>query len=52
MGNIQSALALSLMIAGGLGMLQTASIVVAFPFAIVMIFAMISIIKALREENV
>lgn len=50
-GIIQSALALSLMIAGGLGMLQTASIVVAFPFAIVMIFAMISMVKALKQEK-
>ncbi|WP_202707229.1 BCCT family transporter [Sporosalibacterium faouarense] len=51
-GVIQSALALALMVAGGLKMLQTASIVVAFPFAIVMIFAMISMIKALKQEKI
>ena len=49
-GTIQSALALVLMFAGGLGTLQTASIVAAFPFAIIMIFAMVSLVKVLREE--
>lgn len=53
-GIIQSGLALVLMLAGtnGLSMLQTASIVAAFPFAFVMIFAMVSIVKALRTETV
>ena len=50
-GAIQSALALALMFAGGLGTLQTASIAAAFPFAIVMIFGMVSLVKALREEG-
>ncbi|SKC70822.1 BCCT family transporter [Maledivibacter halophilus] len=50
-GVIQSALALSLMVAGGLEMLQTASIIVAFPFAIVMVFAMVSMTKALKNER-
>jgi len=50
-GVIQSALALALMLSGGLKMLQTASIVAAFPFAFVMIFAMVSIIKALKTET-
>jgi glycine betaine transporter len=50
-GSIQSALALSLMLAGGLKMLQTASIVAAFPFAFVMLFAMVSIVKVLRTEK-
>jgi len=50
-GVIQSTLALALMLAGGLKMLQTASIVAAFPFAFVMIFAMVSIIKALKNDS-
>lgn len=50
-GVIQSALALSLMLSGGLSMLQTASIVAAFPFAFVMLFGMVSMIKALKSEN-
>lgn len=50
-GVIQSALALALMLSGGLGMLQTASIVAAFPFAFVMFLAMFSIVKALRKED-
>lgn len=51
-GVIQSGLALVLMFSSsnGLGMLQTASIVAAFPFAFVMLFAMVSLVKALREE--
>ena len=51
-GLIQSALALSLMLASAdaLGMLQTASIAAAFPFAFVMIFGMISLVKALRQD--
>jgi len=52
-GIIQSGLALVLMLAGtnGLSMLQTASIVAAFPFAFVMIFGMVSIVKALRQDE-
>lgn len=49
-GVIQSLLALALMLSGGLKMLQTASIVAAFPFAFVMIFGMISFIKAVRQD--
>lgn len=49
-GAIQSLLALALMLSGGLKMLQTASIVAAFPFAFVMIFGMVSIIKALKQD--
>ncbi|MFZ5969511.1 MAG: glycine betaine uptake BCCT transporter [Bacillota bacterium] len=49
-GVIQSLLALALMIAGGLGMLQTASIAAAFPFAFVMLFGMVSLVKALKTE--
>lgn len=50
-GAIQSALALALMLSGGLKVLQTASIVAAFPFAFVMLFGMISIVKALKTET-
>ncbi|KAB3530002.1 glycine betaine uptake BCCT transporter [Alkaliphilus serpentinus] len=52
-GIIQSLLALTLMLAGGaggLGMLQTASIAAAFPFAFVMIFGMVSLVMALRKD--
>lgn len=49
-GFIQSGLAIALMLSGGLGMLQTGSIVAAFPFAFIMIFAMIAMIKALKAD--
>lgn len=50
-GAIQSLMAASLMLAGGLNVLQTASIAAAFPFAIVMIFACFSLLKALRQDT-
>lgn len=52
-GIIQSALALSLMIgsANGLKMLQTVSIVAAFPFAFIMLLTIVSIMKALKEDD-
>lgn len=50
-GAIQSMMAFALMQAGGLDALQTSSIVAAFPFAIVMIFACISFVKALKAED-
>jgi len=50
-GAIQSGLAFALMLAGGLQGLQTASIAAAFPFAIVMLFGMWSLVKALQEEK-
>ncbi|MGO3800482.1 MAG: BCCT family transporter, partial [Vibrio casei] len=40
-----------LLLAGGLGALQTASVVSALPFAIIMIIAMVGMIKALRIEG-
>lgn len=49
-GVIQALIALALMLAGGLQMLQTFSIVAAFPFAIVMAAACWSLLKALRLE--
>ncbi len=44
-------MALSLLMAGGLEVLQTASIVAAFPFAIIMFLSMFSLAKSLRSEN-
>jgi len=49
-GFIQSLMAAALMLAGGLKMLQTASIAAAFPFAIVMILACFALIKVLRQD--
>lgn len=51
-GVIQSMMAFALMLAGGLQVLQTASIAAAFPFAFVMIFACFSFLKELRNEDV
>lgn len=51
-GIVQSLMALALMLSGGLQVLQTGSIVAAFPFAIVMVFACISFVKALKTEDV
>ncbi|MBD3306338.1 BCCT family transporter [candidate division KSB3 bacterium] len=50
-GIIQSGLAFALLLAGGLQGLQTASIAAAFPFAVIMLFAMWSLVKALQEET-
>jgi len=49
-GFIQTGLAVALMLSGGLEMLQTGSIVAAFPFAIIMLLAMYSLAKSLRAE--
>lgn len=53
-GIVQSGLTLALMIGSvnGLQMLQTASIAVAFPFSIIMIFTMISIVKMLKKDSI
>lgn len=53
-GLIQSIMALTLIFAGGnngLKMLQTISIVAAFPFVIVMIFSMFALYKSFRNES-
>ncbi|CAM4373690.1 glycine betaine uptake BCCT transporter [Paenibacillus typhae] len=50
-GILQSALAVVLMISGGLSGLQTASIVAALPFAIVLIAMCFSLLKALQAED-
>ncbi|MFC4403268.1 glycine betaine uptake BCCT transporter [Gracilibacillus xinjiangensis] len=49
-GLVQSGTAAVLLWQGGLSALQTASIIAAFPFAIIMIMMVISIFKAFREE--
>ncbi len=49
-GVIQALLAVVLLISGGLETLQTVSIISAFPFAIIMLISIVSIIKALKEE--
>ncbi|HPU49400.1 MAG TPA: BCCT family transporter [Syntrophomonadaceae bacterium] len=49
-GIIQSLLAFGLLLAGGLKTLQIASIAAAFPFAIVMLLACVSIFRAVQEE--
>lgn len=52
-GILQAALALSLMIgsANGLQMLQTISIIAAFPFTFIMLFTMIALYQALRTDE-
>lgn len=50
-GTLQSLMAFGLMMAGGLKVLQIASIAAAFPFAIVMIFACFSLLKVLRSDS-
>ncbi len=52
-GVLQASLALALMIGStnGLQMLQTISIIAAFPFAFVMILVMVALVKALRTDE-
>ncbi|MHB8074356.1 glycine betaine uptake BCCT transporter [Desulfosporosinus fructosivorans] len=50
-GLIVGAVAIALMVAGGLGALQTASIAAAFPFMIVMFAMSASLIKAFQKED-
>lgn len=50
-GIIQAASAAVLLWSGGLNALQTASIVSAFPFAIILLFMMFSLYKGLKEED-
>ncbi|RXT04917.1 BCCT family transporter [Ammoniphilus sp. CFH 90114] len=49
-GFLQSSIAIVLLLSGGLQALQTASIVAAFPFAIIMGLMCVSILRALEEE--
>lgn len=50
-GLIQSGLATALLLAGGLGPLQTVSVAAAFPFIAIMLGAAVSLMKALKEET-
>ncbi|WP_085524158.1 glycine betaine uptake BCCT transporter [Tuberibacillus sp. Marseille-P3662] len=50
-GVIQSAAAAVLLFSGGLNALQTASIISAFPFAFILLFMIVSLVKALKEEQ-
>ncbi|MGG3923570.1 BCCT family transporter, partial [Geobacillus thermodenitrificans] len=49
-GVIQSATAAILLFVGGLESLQTASIIAAFPFAIIMILIVLSLIRSFQQE--
>ena len=51
-GLLQSLLAVSLLLTGGLNALQTASLLAAFPFIFIMIFAAISLVKSLKQESI
>jgi glycine betaine transporter len=51
-GVLQSAIAISLLMAGGLGVIQTASIVAALPFTIVMLASIYALLKSLRHEGI
>ncbi len=50
-GIVQALFATALLISGGLGALQTASVAAAFPFIVVMLLAIVSLMKALKEEK-
>jgi len=49
-GIVQSAAAAVLLWQGGLGALQTASIIVALPFTVILILVIISLMKAFKQE--
>ncbi|MFC0523684.1 BCCT family transporter [Pontibacillus salicampi] len=49
-GVIQAAIATVLLFSGGLNALQTASIVSAFPFAIILLLMIVSLLKALKQD--
>ena len=51
-GIVQSLMAAGLLIAGGLKPLQIISIAAAFPFIFIMLFACVSLVKALKTEDV
>lgn len=50
-GILQSAIAVVLLLSGGLEGLQTASIVAALPFAVIMVLMCYSLLQALKEEE-
>ena len=49
-GILVGLIAISLLLAGGLQALQTAAIVMALPFAIVILLMLVSLVRALRED--
>lgn len=51
-GVVLALFAAALLLSGGLEALQTASVAAAFPFIFVMLFAMVAVVKAFREERV
>lgn len=51
-GLVQSGLATALLLSGGLGALQTISVVAAFPFIVIMLAACVALIKGLKTENI
>ncbi|HBV68520.1 MAG TPA: choline transporter [Clostridiales bacterium] len=50
-GIVQALFAAALLVSGGLNALQTASVAAAFPFIFVMLLAIVSLMKALKEEK-
>ena len=50
-GIVQALFATALLLSGGLGALQTASVAAAFPFIFIMLLAIVSLMKALKEEK-
>lgn len=50
-GLVQAAMAIGLLISGGLKPLQTISIVAAFPFAFIMVLSCVSLVKELKKEK-
>lgn len=50
-GILQSSIAIVLLLSGGLKALQTAAIIIAFPFTFIMVGMCFSIYKALKAEN-
>lgn len=50
-GIVQALFAAALLLSGGLEALQTASVVAAFPFIAIMLLAIVSTMKALKEEK-
>jgi len=50
-GVVEGLVAAALLLAGGLGALQTASIIAALPFSIVMLLMMWALIKAFNKEH-
>lgn len=50
-GVLQALLALALLVSGGLGALQTCSIVAAFPFALIMLLSCLCLVKTLLSDE-